>query len=516
MAFALIENHASLLQGDPSQPHIPEHDEQARRLNQKFYPDVDVTGVVDARAEILSSIASAKAAGGGEVILPPGFVVTSDVFELPSRVSLVGQGQRATNMIPTTGHTGYRVLITPDGASDENLYGQGMWAAVRGMTFCDPDSNDVNLTPGGRSQRSSGIKIVEMDWIRLTDLEFRDLNGTAIDMADVVREALVDNVYVTSCGNSSDDEAAIELFANTGDASNTNTFRDLHVTLSHYYGLRIDGSVGSTYGPRHILLEGCQFEGGGNGTGATLGHSFPYDLIRAVRCQSLHVHQTHVGNAGQGVFCINLLGDATYPMQYFSMVGKHIGDYDATGGSTGSGGINFGYIDYANIDFTYWGSCPVGKGVLSGHFPTVHIGPSNSFLGGAGNGDFVGAGGVAANLANLRGIRTMGMAGLNGYAPKRAQSTLAPVIVNSDTISTADVQVARVNPGAAVTGIILQAGHGVQRITVMNHGSATAAFSVTFAASGTSNVLDGTNVVIAGMRSRDFDWDSTLALWVAV
>ena len=87
------------------------------------------------------------------------------------------------------------------------------------------------------------------------------------------------------------------------------------------------------------------------------------------------------------------------------------------------------------------------------------------------------------------------------------QSASAPAIANNGTINTAGVRSARVNPGAAVTGIILQAGtQPGQEITVVNE--AAAANSVTFAAVGTSNVADGVSSVIAGLNARRFIWDS--------
>lgn len=80
------------------------------------------------------------------------------------------------------------------------------------------------------------------------------------------------------------------------------------------------------------------------------------------------------------------------------------------------------------------------------------------------------------------------------------------------TIATASVDVALVTPAAARTGIILQAGtFNGQEVTVVNQ--AASANSLTMAASGTSNVADGTSDVIAGVTARKFVWNSTAALW---
>jgi hypothetical protein len=62
----------------------------------------------------------------------------------------------------------------------------------------------------------------------------------------------------------------------------------------------------------------------------------------------------------------------------------------------------------------------------------------------------------------------------------------------------------------AYTGIILTAGTvDGQQLTLINN----TANSVTFAASGTSNVADGVSAVIAANRAMYFEWSATAALW---
>lgn len=93
-----------------------------------------------------------------------------------------------------------------------------------------------------------------------------------------------------------------------------------------------------------------------------------------------------------------------------------------------------------------------------------------------------------------------------------AQSASAPVLASNGTIITAGVAVARVAPGGAVTGVILQSGsYGGQEVWVVNE--STGANSVTFAAAATSNVADGTSSAIAGLTARKFVWDSVTSLW---
>lgn len=93
-----------------------------------------------------------------------------------------------------------------------------------------------------------------------------------------------------------------------------------------------------------------------------------------------------------------------------------------------------------------------------------------------------------------------------------AQSATAPDPGANGTINTAGVGIARVSPAAARTGCILQAGTTPgQECWVVNE--AIAANSITFAASGTSNVADGTSDVLAGLVARKFVWDSSTSLW---
>lgn len=83
---------------------------------------------------------------------------------------------------------------------------------------------------------------------------------------------------------------------------------------------------------------------------------------------------------------------------------------------------------------------------------------------------------------------------------------------SSMTISTANIRLARVNPAAAITGVILQAGtYTDQRVTVMNQGSGSS--SITFATGATSNVAQGTSAVIASGTTRTFVWDGPNARW---
>lgn len=94
---------------------------------------------------------------------------------------------------------------------------------------------------------------------------------------------------------------------------------------------------------------------------------------------------------------------------------------------------------------------------------------------------------------------------ISTHAP--IQSASAVSLASSGTISTAGLDVSRVTTSGAVTGVILQAGtYNGQRVLVSNESGN----SVTFAASGTSNVAAGTGAVIAANTSHLLVWTGSL------
>lgn len=88
----------------------------------------------------------------------------------------------------------------------------------------------------------------------------------------------------------------------------------------------------------------------------------------------------------------------------------------------------------------------------------------------------------------------------------------AQAITNGATISVADYDVVRCTAAAACTGVILQLGQfRGQAVDIFNESAA--ANTITFAASGTSNVADGTSDAIAGLTCRRYVWNDQTSLW---
>lgn len=118
---------------------------------------------------------------------------------------------------------------------------------------------------------------------------------------------------------------------------------------------------------------------------------------------------------------------------------------------------------------------------------------------------------ISLNTGNIVGVT--GSVVLSSGTFVTSQSGSAAVLASSGTITTSGVGAARVAPAGAVTGVILQAGTtGGQTVCVVNE----SAFSVTFAASGTSHVADGVSDVIAANTARKYIWDSGVSLWFAL
>lgn len=87
-------------------------------------------------------------------------------------------------------------------------------------------------------------------------------------------------------------------------------------------------------------------------------------------------------------------------------------------------------------------------------------------------------------------------------------------LTSSGTITLPPVGNAKiVTTTGAVTGMILTVGTADGQTVVLINESAN---SVTFAASGTSNVADGTSDVVAANTARMLVWSSTTSLWYRV
>jgi hypothetical protein len=91
------------------------------------------------------------------------------------------------------------------------------------------------------------------------------------------------------------------------------------------------------------------------------------------------------------------------------------------------------------------------------------------------------------------------------------QSASAAVLASNGTITTTGVSIARVNPAAPVTGVILQSGTFSGQIVHVRNESTNL---ITFDVSGTSKVANGVSGTVPGNTSKLFEWSGSL--WYGV
>lgn len=92
----------------------------------------------------------------------------------------------------------------------------------------------------------------------------------------------------------------------------------------------------------------------------------------------------------------------------------------------------------------------------------------------------------------------------------RTAGTVVPT--TSGTINTSGFMWIRANPAGNITGVILQQGTFLGHVVVVENQSA---FSITFAAAGTSHVADGASDVILANTARWYVYDTGPGLWFA-
>lgn len=113
-------------------------------------------------------------------------------------------------------------------------------------------------------------------------------------------------------------------------------------------------------------------------------------------------------------------------------------------------------------------------------------------------------------IDNIGNLYMPAAAGLNTAAALFfTTSTTAASLASSGTINLANLAVVAVAPTSNVSGVIMQAGFGGQFSVVIN----ASAFSIQFAASGTSNVAAGASEIIQPNSAKTYFFDGTTNLW---
>lgn len=272
----------------------------------------DLTGVANSATAIQDTV-NAAATLGGEVYLPPGRYRVDATILVPSRVRIVGAGRWATKLYASASFTAAPMFETSDGGL-VNMFGQAYGIGFEAFTIEDRASLDTSLTPTGRSERHDGIYFHEVDWSYVKDVFMRDLDGYGLLLADETRECLFLNMEIYNCGNIAGSLASMRITASSGDgdATNTHHFYSCRFIYPHWKAIRIDATHAE--GARLLYFTNCQVEGGGNGTGGSLGTPFPYDLVDLQRVRDVYFIGCNFSQPGTDKWCINITGDASVPV----------------------------------------------------------------------------------------------------------------------------------------------------------------------------------------------------------
>jgi hypothetical protein len=127
-------------------------------------------------------------------------------------------------------------------------------------------------------------------------------------------------------------------------------------------------------------------------------------------------------------------------------------------------------------------------------------------------------GGITSDNGNFStdgngNLTILGNAKFGQLQMAQATGTVQTLATGNTVNIPANVSAIRVTAAAAVTGIIIPAATGAPgaMLCVIHEGAA--ANTITFAASGTSNVADGASDVITGPSAALFIWDNVTLLW---
>lgn len=128
-----------------------------------------------------------------------------------------------------------------------------------------------------------------------------------------------------------------------------------------------------------------------------------------------------------------------------------------------------------------------------------------------GSGGFPGRFSIGGEAGFVEGAAAQS-GGALAMSPQPRSGTV-PTLANSGTITHNGSGVAIVTNGGATTGNIIQVGsvHG-QLLVVINQGSG----SITMAAAGTSNVVQGTGAIIVATGAGVFVWNTNDSRWYGV
>ena len=469
-------------------------------FNVEFY-GAKVDGVADDTAAVQAALNAANAAGSGMVYFPAGTCVCT-TLTFYSYTHICGAGITASILQLKAGANG-DLLQGTQAVANINLaaaFGTGSPnAGANNWTISDItlDGNKANQTTGpSYCLRVYGFGYILRN-VRIHDGfsggVLGDWNGGANAALDSM-EAQWNNVKVHDCGGFNvelggphDSQFSNVVIYHAVNANLHLAPNALSMQLSNVHVFGDQAALGMLIESGDNLLANCEAEGSqtqniallsGNNTwigGRIFGNSPNYSLANGIK------------------------------------LGQQAGETPYTGQILQSAGLTTAVTATGNLIDTLFTHCEGAHGCLwfdndAGN-NTVRANLFNT-AGSAYTG--------TRNVTTLLNLVVNGISGgtnntalaTSGYLALRVDGPAA--LANGTNIVTASRSVLRVTETANVTGITMSTGaYGGQLFTVVNE----SAFTITFAASGTSNVADGVSDVIPATAARTYVYDSGTLLW---
>ena len=458
-------------------------------------------GTTDDTTAVQNAINAANQAGGGVVYFPAGtYLCTTLTFY--SYLHLCGAGITAT-IIRLKAATNADLLLGDQAVANINLaaaFGTGSaTAGANNWTISDLtlDGNQANQTAGpSYCLRVYGFGYILRN-VRIHDGfsggVLGDWNGGSSATLDSM-EAQWSNVKVHDCGGFNvelggphDSQFSNVVIYHAVNANLHLAPNALAMQLTNVHVFGDQAALGMLIESGDNLLVNCEAEGSqtqnaafisGNNTwlgGRIFGNSPNYNLANGIKL-------------GQQA------GETPYTGQILQSAGL-------TTAVTATGNVIdtlFTHCEGANG--CYWLDNDAGNNTLRGNI-------------------FNSAGSAYTGTRNANTLLDLVVNGISGGTNVDTLATTGLLVLRQDgpaaigngfTIVTAGRSVLRVTETANITGLVLGAGvYGGQLFTLVNE----SAFTITFAASGTSHVADGVSDIIPATAARTFVWDSGTALW---
>jgi hypothetical protein len=472
-----------------------------------FFNVKDFGAVGNGTADDTTAIQAAiNAAGinGGTVFFPAGTYKTTSTLSLPSLVSLRGIANAPStggSTIKFTGTTTDAVQVLYSGSANTAI-------SIEKLRIEGPGTGTGN-----------GIHIKNTGTNPFISMAFRDVYIAAFGGYGFVAECLIVSVLENVVCESNLTGGFFLNGALSGAWSTVNTsvtFISCYANGNGTYGYNIDhstyiafiGCASDSNGINYSLntcnsvsFSGCGSEYG-NPDAASPGVSWKITGSNQVTLTGCYAYQTKaqsmwVTGTSLGIVLIGFEENSNIGTTGLQIdTGSHATSIGCVYNATVSGAARHTVLDDGSGNGTISGNLTIAGSILNSGNALQFAGDSLADL-------YRVSSGV---LATDGGLTVFGNVTTGGIISLK-QSASAASLASSGTIAVPGLSISRVTTSAAVTGVILASGTvNGQIVTVINE----SANSITFAASGTSHVADGTSDVIAATSARSFVWNGSL------